>query len=368
MKIGILTHQYINNYGAFLQAYALWEAISELFPNDSVQIIDYINLKHFVINTGGWFRFYKEFENLKCWRDKVCVPRTFAKSRKQEMCLSPRCYTVKQVNDLDFDCIVVGSDEVWNFSDTKANTPIKFGVGLKCKNLIAYAPSIGNTNINSQLPVYVVEGIKKFSAISVRDDLTYDLVKKVTEFEPVRVLDPTFLGIFPYAKLKIHYKPYILFYYCEYLPKTIYNSIFQYARKNGLAIYGAGECDKHYTEISVNLTPFEWVEMFRHAEFVFTGTFHGVVFSILNRRQFKVYLTNKSRIKKVGALLKELGINNREIGSDFSFDLEQMKSEIDYKSIYKIIEEKKKQSKNFIKESIVAVSEEISDDKKDCTI
>ena len=59
MKIGILTHQYINNYGAFLQAWALREAIAELFPNDEVQIIDYVNLKHFIINAGGWFRFYK---------------------------------------------------------------------------------------------------------------------------------------------------------------------------------------------------------------------------------------------------------------------------------------------------------------------
>lgn len=49
MKIGILTHQYINNYGAFLQAWALREAIAELFPNDEVQIIDYVNLKHTLI-------------------------------------------------------------------------------------------------------------------------------------------------------------------------------------------------------------------------------------------------------------------------------------------------------------------------------
>ena len=47
MKIGILTHQYINNYGAFLQAWALREAISELFPEDEVQIIDYVNIKHY---------------------------------------------------------------------------------------------------------------------------------------------------------------------------------------------------------------------------------------------------------------------------------------------------------------------------------
>lgn len=49
------------------------------------------------------------------------------------------------------------------------------------------------------------------------------------------------------------------------------------------------------------------------ADFVFTGTFHGAVFSILNQRPFKVYLTNESRIKKVGALLRELHIPNRKI-------------------------------------------------------
>ena len=64
MKIGILTHQYINNYGAFLQAWALRKAISELFPEDEVQIIDYVNVKHYIINAGGWFRFYKNRETL----------------------------------------------------------------------------------------------------------------------------------------------------------------------------------------------------------------------------------------------------------------------------------------------------------------
>ena len=97
MKIGILTHQYINNYGAFLQAWALREAIAELFPNDEVQIIDYVNLKHFIINAGGWFRFYKNRESFKDWMEKIKLPRTFAKARNQEMILSKRCFNAKQI-------------------------------------------------------------------------------------------------------------------------------------------------------------------------------------------------------------------------------------------------------------------------------
>lgn len=352
MKIGILTHQYINNYGAFLQAWALREAIAELFPNDEVQIIDYVNLKHFIINAGGWFRFYKNRESFKDWMEKIKLPRTFAKARNQEMVLSKRCFNAKQINALDFDCIIVGSDEVWNYKDTKGNAALKFGEGLTCKNLIAYAPSVGKTAADECVPEYVIRGIKKFKKISARDDLTEQLVCNITGTAPERVLDPTFLAEFPRAELAAKKKPYILFYYCENLPHNILNQIFSYAKEHGLAVYGAGECDKRYSEVTVNLTPFEWVEMFRNAEFVFTGTFHGAVFSILNRRQFKVYLTNESRIKKVTALLSELQITNRPIKENFCFDLESMKSEINYEKVYDVIEQNRQSSKQYLKDAI----------------
>lgn len=352
MKIGILTHHYINNFGAFLQAWALCEAVKKLFPDDDVEIIDYVNTKHAVINAGGWFRYYKNRENFKSWHQKTKLPRTFAAARKHNMTLSARCHNAKKINKIHFDCIIVGSDEVWNFNDTKGNAPIKFGEGLECDNLIAYAPSVGQTQADQNVPEYVVSGIKKFKAISARDDLTAELVRKVSGREAVRVLDPTFLAEFPKAELKAHKKPYFLFYYCDKLPSAIKDQIFEYADKNGFAVYGAGECDKRYTEITVNLTPFEWVEMFRNASFVFTGTFHGAVFSILNKKQFKVYLTNPSRIEKVNALLKELGIENREINEHFVFDYHSMLDEIIYKNVYQVIEDKKKASYDYLKKTI----------------
>ena len=143
-----------------------------------------------------------------------------------------------------------------------------------------------------------------------------------------------------------------MFYYCEHLPKRVKKQIFSNAKEHGYAIYGAGECDKQYTDITVDLAPFEWVEMFRNADFVFTGTFHGAVFSILNERPFKVYLTNKSRIKKVGALLRELHIPNRKIDKNFKFDLEKMRDEIDYDVVNKIIDEKREASIEYLRQVI----------------
>lgn len=127
---------------------------------------------------------------------------------------------------------------------------------------------------------------------------------QVTGKHPQIVLDPTLLANWEVnVDSPVKKKDYILFYYCEHLPVHIKTQIFDYAHKNGLAVYGAGDSDKDYDECTVNLTPEEWVAMFKNARFVFTGTFHGVIFSILNHRQFKVYLTNKGRIAKVGNLL-----------------------------------------------------------------
>ena len=120
MKIGILTHHYVSNYGAFLQAYGLTEAVAQAFPEDTVEIINYINIKHFVINFGGWFRFYPRRENFRCWLQKWKVPFLFGNARRQELRLSKACFTAEQINRLGYDVIIVGSDEVWNYQDKKS--------------------------------------------------------------------------------------------------------------------------------------------------------------------------------------------------------------------------------------------------------
>ena len=353
MKIGILTHHYISNFGAFLQAYALQRAVKKMYPNDEVLIINHINIKHFVINNGGWFRYYKDRESIKSWQQKIKLPVTFHKARKEFLETTRTCFSVKDINELKLDCIIIGSDEVWNYKEAKGNAKVKFGYGLDCKKIIAYAPSVGKSAVGEDvIPTYVKEGLDKFSAISARDDLTALFVEKVVGKQATRVLDPTFLSEFPKVKNVIkEKKPYILFYYCERLPRAMRDRIVQFAEEKGYDIYGAGECDKLYKEITVNLSPFEWVQMFRDAEFVFTGTFHGAVFSILNRKQFACYLTNPSRVKKVNALLDELQIRERVIKEELNLE-KLLIEKIDYISTYEIIDKKRKNSLDYLRNSI----------------
>lgn len=351
MKIGILTHHYINNFGAFLQAYSLQQVVKELCPNDEVYIIDDINLKHFIINVGGWFRFYRKRENFSNWFQKIQLPRTFGKARKKYMNLTKRCYKTKEVDALGSDCIIVGSDEVWNYKETKGNAKIKFGEGLSCKKLIAYAPSVGNTT-GTDIPEYVINGIKKFSAVSARDELTEKLASSIRNEPVCRVVDPTFLSDIPDEEVPGINQPYIMFYYCDGMADEEKEAIFKYAKENGYAVYGAGENDKRYTNTTVDLTPFQWVWMFRHASFVITGTFHGVVFSMLNHRQFTCYMTNPSRIKKVGSLLKEFGLYDRQSNGTAKNMLEILKQKIDYESFDIVAKQKVKESKKYLKDAI----------------
>lgn len=351
MKIGILTHHYICNFGAFLQAYSLQEAVKEQFPDDEVYIIDYINVKHFVINIGGWFRFYKDRENLSNWCEKIKLPVTFFKARKKYLNLTATCYSAKGVERLGLDVIIIGSDEVWNYKDTRGNAPVKFGVGLDREKLIAYAPSVGQSDPD-KMPDYVREGIQKFYAVSARDSQTEEIAYRIRQEHIQRVADPTFLSRIPDEKVPGVEKDYILFYYCDKFPEEEKQKIFDYANQNNLAVYGAGECNKAYTAATVNLTPFQWVWMFRHAKYVVTGTFHGAVFSMLNHRQFCCYLTNPSRIQKVTSLLSEFDLQDRICEADAEAILNKLDQKIDYVKAEQKFDVLRETSKSYLKNAI----------------
>lgn len=346
MKIGILTHHYINNFGAFLQAYSLMAYISELRGDDKIELINYINTKHYIINSFGWLRFYKDRETFKIWKSKLKVSKMFSSQRKRYFKLSKKCTTVKQVNKLDYDYIIVGSDEVWNYSDSKANDKIKFGIGLSCKNLVAYAPSVGQADGN--IPGFLIDGIKKFKAVSARDDLTEKILKSLRE-DVVRVVDPTFLIDIPVEPVPDVDGDYILFYYCDGLPRAEKLKLIEYAKANSMKVYGAGEGDKEYSGITVDITPFQWVWMFRNAKFVITGTFHGVVFSLLNNKNFACYLTNPSRIAKVNSLLSEYDLQDRITEGEAQKLLKIAQRDVDYVAFKQKADEKIAASKNYLR-------------------
>ena len=178
MKIGILTHHYINNYGAFLQGYALQEAVKKLYPNDEVYMINFINRKHDIKNTLGWYRYNPKKDSMKSYIQKTKLPKIFKDFQNKYYNLTKIVKNAEEINQLNLDAIIVGSDEVWNYEDI-ANNPVKFGCGLKAKKIISYAPSTGKSNVDGDFPEYIKSGLQNFTGLSARDDNSEKLIKNL---------------------------------------------------------------------------------------------------------------------------------------------------------------------------------------------
>ncbi len=360
MKIGIITHHYIKNYGAFLQTYALQQYLKEKYTDAEVVIVNYINKKHQIINIGGCFRFFIGRESIKAYLEKIKLPATFSKAEREFLNITKRVKNAEEINALGLDAVIIGSDEVWHYED-KAASPIKFAVGLRNKKIISYAPSCGGVDLSHPIPEYVQSGMKNFTDISVRDDVSEQLVNRLLGFKPVRVLDPTLIYDFPVYEdnftRRLKKENYILMYFCEKLPEEGIQKIIAYAKGKNWKIYGAGEYAKYYSDITINVSPFQWVEMFRNAQFVFTGTFHGAVFSLITQRNFAAFLTNPSRVKKVNSLLEQFELRNRIFTEQDLGKIEELLEQgIDYSSFNERKEQVRQSSYEFLENAIAGTN------------
>jgi hypothetical protein len=71
----------------------------------------------------------------------------------------------------EYDAIVVGSDEVWNFRHPwYGSKPIFFGDGLRTERLISYAASFGNHSAWDGMDPAWADKLQRFSAVAVRDE------------------------------------------------------------------------------------------------------------------------------------------------------------------------------------------------------
>lgn len=330
-KVGIVTVYNACNYGSFLQAYALRSFLMDNgYKTDFLKIdVDYNNVTS---ARGG--KKYSQYE----------------KEKYQKLIEDQKCFEVTEQVDESYQCCVIGSDTVWNmFDSTYENIPYFVGKEIKCKNIISYAASVGQSRLSKILLLkgYKLLPIRKLSQIAVRDDKTEKVVKLLGK-KPVRVLDPTFLYDFPVIQPNdIPRKPYMLIYTYGYNKEEV-EVIKSVAKKKGLLIVATGSLCP-WADINMVVGSFAWLWLVKNANLIVTGTFHGSVFSIKYNKQFAV-LTRGS--DKVYSLLSEFELTDRMTTVE---TLESILSEdIDYVQVNKIVEEKRKRSQNYLLSAIDA--------------
>jgi len=350
MKIGILTHHYVKNYGAFLQMKAMYETLKRLYPEAQILIVNYINKKHWRKNMIHVLHYRRKIDTPAIYMKKIKQLSVFSKYEKS----LPRTKKVKSAEDikkLRLNLLVLGSDEIWNLLGSGYH-PLKFGTGLESQKTIAYAPSVGAVTDETELPEEIIPGLKGIGKLSGRDEETVRFVKRTVGRNAVKMLDPTFLYNFDVDIEKENVQPkqyrYILIYDCK-LTDSMINKLREYADEKGYKIIGAGDYKKFYDEVGINLTPYEWVSLFSNAEQVVTGTFHGTVFSIKYEKPLLCYPTEKNRINKISSLLNDMGLQDRllKVGSEDEFT-EMLSQKTNYSFAREYIEQKKQEADKYL--------------------
>ena len=84
-----------------------------------------------------------------------------------------------------YDLVLVGSDEVWNLRHPwYGGAPLFYGVGAPGRRLAAYAASFGNQPATDRLDAGRAALLRRFEAISVRDDNSRALVRAALGRDP----------------------------------------------------------------------------------------------------------------------------------------------------------------------------------------
>ena len=332
-KVGILTFQNTLNYGAALQCFALYRVLERL--GHEPYVIDYRNpqiarneglaysLRHprSVVAYLRRQRRVKAFDGFRgqLRHTKACDRRDIA-----EVCRS-------------LDCIVVGSDQVWN-PRCMGDDPTYFLDFMDDPSKKkSYAASIGGSRIVTDAFDFVgmLDG---FSSLLLRERSGADYVGSVVggPVVPRVVLDPTLLltgqewNDLASLPSTIGDSGYVLLYAISEKERSVaaVNALSSALGCRRVELASGEREPLPGMEGSAFLQfarPEEFLGLFSHADYAVVSSFHGVCFCVLNHLDFYFALppeTSGSVNNRVLDLVGALGIYGRSV-DDFENGVEE---------------------------------------------
>ncbi|HEY8591486.1 MAG TPA: polysaccharide pyruvyl transferase family protein [Sphingomicrobium sp.] len=315
-KIGVLTFHKCINYGSYWQARCLAEGLRA--RGHDVELLDH--------DCEAVRR-----AEIRCALQPTLPERTprdqvkayAAKTRRFVRAISglplSKSFPLHQPERAgEYDAIVVGSDEVWNFRHPwYGSKPLFFGEGVKAKRLLSYAASFGNHSAWDGIDPGWARKLDRFSAISVRDSNSWHLVRNGTQREPDMVLDPVlqFSSALP-AHSADEGEPYALV-YGHGFPDWLKHKVRQWADDRGIRLISVGYSNEFADEQRIDADPHEFARLMAGSSAVITNFFHGCVFALVNGKPWASAPSDYRSIK-IPDLASSLGAEHRLIDQETS--------------------------------------------------
>ena len=370
MRIGILTFHRGNNYGGILQCYALQQVLKKL--GHTVEVIDYCHND----NRGLVRKLYSKYSTadniggfLSSLSDFICKHRTvpfdkamndasikeFDKFRSTYLNISKPLDSnnIGDYANAEYDLIITGSDQVWTslFDD-----PMVYMIDWKPQfqgKRMSYAACSAHKNLRGSQRNVVKGCLSKFDLITVRDSTTQQLVKNVLGKVPQIVPDPSLLYPYDEFKTQKQTEPYILTYILGDEIEGGHDVALRKIKQQvgDLPVYAivipcnSRDITKYADKVFETLSPEQWVDMFYHARYVYTDSFHAIMFSLKFEKPFVSYYRNKIRSSRL-IDLKKRGIDSIYSNANEICNISQIYSDTLLKRNFSIVDVIKDSSTN----------------------
>lgn len=362
MKIGILTYHRAHNYGAMLQAYALQHFLQS--KGHQVDFIDYWPKEHadeynLIRPLKGTFKQIVAtiiVSGLTFWRrwTRIRQFQTFVTDYLR-LPQKARYSEHAAVIDEPYDCVVVGSDQIWRNRSSLGHY-YGFDQTFFCQTLshpthcISYAASMGVIQMDEQDKQLFTKYLSAFQTILVREQSLCNLVESLG-YQASVVIDPTLLftkeqwnELLPQTRFRK--KKYVLYYQLMDSKEALLFAKQQAKKRNcRLLIMDARiSCIQRPHHISF-ASPIEFMQAIRDAEFVIPTSFHGTAFSLIFEKQFIATGLQKNA-DRVQTLLQSVGIQ------DHYHDTPVVPPTIDYAQVTPKLAQLREDSQNLLLHAI----------------
>ncbi len=255
------------------------------------------------------------------------------------------------------DVYVSGSDQLWNYKHNEGLDKHYFFDGIQGKK-IAYASSIGMTELPDDYAEYMKSRLSEYSAISVRESSAVDILKS-WGLDATLVLDPTFMldrdEWKKYASKRLVNEPY-LFVYLPYNivdKELIYRTVRKIAAKKNLKVVTYS--DSIVKENNADKTIFfvdagDVLSLFYYADTIITNSFHGTAFSINLNKDFWVYKPS-SFYTRIANILTLCQLSDRLLENEIT--IKQVNEVIDYSSVNAVLQREREVTLDFLKKALL---------------
>lgn len=344
MKIAIMTHPLVNNYGGILQAYALTRVLHKMGHDTIILNRKPSRARNVLKSLAVFFHLPPFYAKEMVFRRRYTKLSSFIDSyiQRTKPLFSGRSlwnYCKKE----NIGGIIVGSDQVWR-ADYALNFQLNYffdfvprGANVK---MLSYAASFGLSTwgYSHKCTQKIKELLTRFSGVSVRELSGQKLCENNLGISSKVVLDPTLLlqsADYSQFITSIESEKYVFVYWLgkdEDKLASILSSICPSYRVVRISMSGVEQSSVE-----------DWLSYIKNATYVVTDSFHGCAFSLLFQKQFYLSLNESGGPDRIKSLLSQLLIEEK---------LTDMEYIIDYKVVNQRLEALRQSSFEFLDSSL----------------